>query len=147
VREERNFATHKLFNLFFPIAHSFDSPDVVSHYATRPPTIAAAATTTAATSTTSSNGSSSACVADLGEVCGPANVSHGGGWSKSDDSVFIREVAHACSLWERLQLHQQQQQQQQQPQQPQKLHVKVKLVSITSGGRIKDGTNKKDEIM
>ena len=87
----------------------------------------------------------------MGEVCGPANVSHGGGWSKGDDTVFIREVAHASSLWERLQLqHQQQQQIHQQQQQQQQQHPKLKLVrqaAITSNGRVTDGSNKKDETM
>jgi len=79
---------------------SFDAPDDVG-----PPTnITTTTATTSIGSGEKQNSCSNNCVV---EVCGPANVWHGG-WSKSDDTIFIREVAHACAIWERLQLQQQQ---------------------------------------
>ena len=75
------------------IVPSFDAPEVSC--CIRPPILQ----TSTSTSSIGSN-----CV--VSDVCGPTNVSHGG-WSKADDSIFIREVAHACALWERFQSQQQ----------------------------------------
>ena len=121
--------------------HSFDSAneEFISCLASsgRPHTFT---TTTTATSTTT-NGSSSCVVGGGGdEVCGPINV---GGWSKADDTVFIREVSHACALWERLHHHHHHHQQQQHQQHPH--HVTVKQEGPGPGGHASEGVDPKHE--
>lgn len=115
----------KFFSTRMP--HSFDSAneEFVSCLAVSRPHTFTTPTTAATTST--SNGSSSCVVGD--EVCGPISV---GGWSKADDTVFIREVSHACALWERLH-----------HQHPH--HVTVKLEGPGQGGHASEGGDPKNE--
>ena len=93
-----------------------------------------AATTSDGSGSGGGGGGGGACVVAADEVCGPIAV---GGWSKADDTVFIREVSHACAMWERIQMHHQQQQPQQQQQQQ---HGLVKPEVEDEGGRETDKT-------
>ena len=135
--------THRVYwrSIWIFAPHSFDpgSEDVVSCPSNRPHTSEATSTSTSASAATSSSastsdgsGSSAACVVVADEVCGPIAV---GGWSKADDTVFIREVSHACAMWERIQMHQQ-------PQQPpqQRQHALVKPEVEAEGGQESDKT-------